>query len=149
MPHWCWVCDRNKSNESFSGKGHKHHVCKACMSKPKEERDAVKHQDEIFGFLNQSNISTRNIARLRVLCASTNAQTAKLANLALEVALVKPHKRRRLKFLGQKHPELLMKLKETGLIYAHCLDWDVDFSDPEMPCDLDFAERVDDDDICF
>jgi hypothetical protein len=94
-------------------------VCRSCASLPKEEREAIEQQDEIFGFLGQSNISAKNMARLRVLSSSSNAETAKLAQVALEVALVKPHKRRRIKFLAKTNRELLMKLEETGLIFAH------------------------------
>jgi len=119
VPHWCRVCGRSKSNESFSGRGHRVHVCRSCASLPQEEREAIEQQDEIFGFLGQSNISAKNMARLRVLSSSSNAETAKLAQVALEVALVKPHKRRRIKFLAKTNRELLMKLEETGLIFAH------------------------------
>jgi hypothetical protein len=40
--NYCWGCDKYKSNESFSGKGHKNHLCKKCnaagiTSRPKIE----------------------------------------------------------------------------------------------------------------
>lgn len=50
---------------------------------------------------------------------SENRRIVDLANIVLEVGIVKPHKRRRLKFLSQKRKDLLQKLEETGLIYAH------------------------------
>lgn len=28
--HYCWVCERCRPNEKFSGKGHRRHVCKDC-----------------------------------------------------------------------------------------------------------------------
>lgn len=28
--HDCKICEKRKSNESFSGKGHAAHICKAC-----------------------------------------------------------------------------------------------------------------------
>jgi hypothetical protein len=30
--HYCWGCDTYKSNESFSGKGHRNHLCKKCKA---------------------------------------------------------------------------------------------------------------------
>ncbi len=42
------------------------------------------------------------MSRLRDLAKSENARTAELAGLVLEVAEVKPSKKRRLKFLAQK-----------------------------------------------
>jgi hypothetical protein len=47
-----------------------------------------------------------------------------LAEIVLEVARVKAYKTRRLKFLARKHPELLRKLVDTGLVFAHTWDWE-------------------------
>jgi hypothetical protein len=58
------------------------------------------------------------------MAKSDNPQVASLAEIVLEVARLKPYKTRRLKFLAQKHPELLGKLEDTGLIFAHTWDWE-------------------------
>jgi len=107
------------ANEAFSGKGHRTYVCKACSRMPEEERQAVQHEGEIFDYLRQSHISDKNVSRLRQLAKSSNARTAKLAEIVLEVAEVKPHKKRRLKVLARDRRDLLHKLDETGLIMAH------------------------------
>jgi hypothetical protein len=86
---------------------------------PKAERDELEQEDEIFGFLKQSHISDKNIARLKILVSSENPRIAELAAIALEVAMVKPYKKRRLKVLAKEQKELLRKLDETGLILAH------------------------------
>lgn len=86
---------------------------------PKEERDAMEQEEEIFGFLKQSHISEKNIARLKVLASSANPRIAELADIVLEVAMVKPYKTRRLKVLARERKDLLRKLDETGLILAH------------------------------
>lgn len=119
MPHWCRICGRAKSNESFSGKGHSTHICKACQALPREEREAIEQEDEIFAFLTQSHISPKNVARLRQLASSRNKRTAMLAQVALDVALLKPHKRGRIKHIAAANRELLAKLEDTGLIHAH------------------------------
>ena len=124
MGHYCKICGRQRPNEQFSGKGHKIHVCKRCQAKPKAERRAIEDQDDIFRFLKQSHISEKNVIRLRQMAKSDNPQVASLAEIVLEVARLKPYKTRRLKFLGQKHPELLRKLEDTGLIFAHTWDWE-------------------------
>ena len=36
--HWCWGCQRYRSNESFSGKGHAKHLCKDCQREEKRQR---------------------------------------------------------------------------------------------------------------
>jgi len=123
MGHYCRICARQRPNEQFSGKGHKIHVCKRCQAKPKSERRAIEDQDDIFRFLKQSHISEKNVIRLIHMADSKNPQVASLAEIVLEVARLKPYKTRRLKFLAQKHPELLRKLENTGLIFAHTWDW--------------------------
>jgi len=69
--------------------------------------------------MGQSNISRKNINRLKDLTNSEKTDIAEMAQIVLEVARVKPHKKRRLKFLAKERRDLLRMLKETGLIYAH------------------------------
>jgi hypothetical protein len=85
---------------------------------PKEEREAIESEDEIFGFMNQSHISDKNILRLQVLSESKDSRIAQLASLVLQVARIKPYKKRRLKVLAQQNIDLLDALEKTGLIYA-------------------------------
>ncbi len=116
--HYCRICECYKPNEKFSGKGHKNHICKKCSSLPKEEIQSIDEKNEIYKFLRQSNISKRNLARLSSLTKSSNQEVAKYAEIVLEVGKVKPHKKKRLKFLAKENRELLNKLDETGLIFA-------------------------------
>ena len=123
MGHYCRICGRVRANERFSGKGHKIHVCKRCQKLPKSERRAIEDQDDIFGFMHQSHISKKNVARLERLAKSETLQVASLAAIVLEVARVTPYKRRRLKILARNHRDLLRRLEETGLVFAHTWDW--------------------------
>jgi hypothetical protein len=122
MGYYCRICGRERPSEQFSGKGHRIHVCKRCQATPKTERRALEDQDDIFGFLKQSHISEKNVTRLGQMAKSNNPQVASLAAIVLEVARIKPYKTRRLKFLAQKHPELLRKLEAAGLVFAHTWD---------------------------
>jgi ribosome-binding protein aMBF1 (putative translation factor) len=122
MGHYCRICGRERPNEQFSGKGHRIHVCKRCNAKPKSERQAIEDKDDIFGFMRQSHISERNVARLEQMTKSKDPQVASLAAIVLKVARVKPYKTRRLKFLAQMHPELLRNLEDAGLVPAHTRD---------------------------
>jgi len=108
--HYCWVCDGIRPNEAFSGKGHKQHICKKCAKKPREERERVKSLQNIHGFLIQRNISERNIAYLKKQCKFPDEEVQRYAKLVLEIARIKPHKRKRVKFLAQHRPELLARL---------------------------------------
>jgi hypothetical protein len=124
MGHYCRICGQERPNEQFSGKGHRIHLCKLCNAKPKSERQVIEDTDAIFGFMQQSHISERNVARLEQMTKSEDSQVASLAAIVLKVARVKPYKTRRLKFLAQMHPDLLRNLKETGLVLVHTRDWE-------------------------
>lgn len=117
--HYCRICHSQRPNEAFSGKGHQIHICKRCVRLPKEERDQIVYEDEIFNFLRQSHISDKNISRLQKLAASPYERIAELAGIVLEVAKIKPYKQRRLKELARNSRDLLQKLEDTGLIMAH------------------------------
>jgi hypothetical protein len=39
---------------------------------PKEKREAIEQEDEIFGFMKQSHISGRNVEHLKKLASSGN-----------------------------------------------------------------------------
>ena len=119
MGHWCKICDSVLPNEKFSGKGHRDYICKDCARLPREELTAIMQKDEIFGYLNQSNISKKNMVRLKTLSASSNKRVAELAGIAFQVGRVRSHKKQRLKYLAREHKDLLKKLGETGLILAH------------------------------
>ena len=118
MGHYCRICGRVRPNERFSGKGHRIYVCKDCSRLPKEERRRRELEDEIAGFLRQSNISEKNLSKLSGLAATEKPEIAELAKVVLEIGKVKPHKRKRLSFLARNHRDFLLKLEQTGLIYA-------------------------------
>lgn len=116
MGHYCWVCESIRSNEAFSGKGHKQHICKRCAKKPREERERVKSLRNIHGLLAQRNISKKNITYLKRQCKFPDEEVQRYAKLVLEIACVTPQKRNRIKFLAKQHPALLAKLEESGLL---------------------------------
>ena len=139
MGHYCWVCQRVLPNEKFSGKGHRTHICKKCKSLPIEERNYIQNIRDIHRFFKQRNISKKNMSHLRDLSESSNEEVAELAGIILEVALVKPHRRNRIKFLRRNNEELLKKLEEKELVEPRidfefldfddcdeydCYDWD-------------------------
>jgi len=118
MGHWCRICGSIKPNEKFSAKGHKSHTCKECSRKPKEEIKKIAQTEEIFNYLGQSNISKKNISRLQKLTCSHHQEISEWVNIVLEVARIKPRKKRRLKYLTKENKDLLIKLKKSGLIVA-------------------------------
>ena len=73
---------------------------------PREKRDRIEHLDELWGFLDQRNISAKNIVRLKNLVAQPDPEVQKLAMLVLDVALVHPFKRRRWRHLAARNRDL-------------------------------------------
>jgi len=106
----------------------RNHICKDCQRLPRDQRDRIERMDELYGFLDQSNISPKNLARLEILAQHDSSEVKDLALLIFEVARLKPHKRRRWEFLAQNHSELFLRLK--GLYGGDIPDADL--------CPLDF-----------
>ena len=61
----------------------------------------------------------RGGASLLALGADLDPNVAELAAMVLDVARVKPYKRRRLKVRATQRKDLLAKLEQSGLILAH------------------------------
>ena len=110
MGHYCWACNNIRPNEAFSGKGHKRHICKRCAQKPREEIEQLQALSNIDGFLAQRNISGKNIAYLEHLSQSSDQEVREKAELVLQIARIRPHKRKRIKFLAHHRPGLLAHL---------------------------------------
>src|ERR1700722_20306739 len=112
MGKFCRICGQSRPNESFSGKGHRQCICNKCQKRPKEEIALIETKDELLHYWEQSNISALNIARLKMLTQFPNEDIQKLAHLTLTVAAVKPHKRRRMKWLKQNKRDLYLRVRD-------------------------------------
>lgn len=84
---------------------------------------------EILGFMEQSNISPKNIARLKALDAIDDATFQKLRVLILEIAQVAPRSRRRWKLVAANRRDLLQSAIEAGLIEDFREPWEFEDSD--------------------
>jgi hypothetical protein len=71
---------------------------------------------EILGFLEQSHISPKNLARLRTLGRSEDTRIANLAHLVLDVGAATPFRRRRVRILARERRDILNRMEEAGLI---------------------------------
>jgi hypothetical protein len=80
---------------------------------PREKRNHIEHLDELSDFLDQSNISAKNIKRLKVLASDPEPEVQTLAKLVLDVARVHPHKRRRWRHLAARHKDLFHRAVEV------------------------------------
>jgi len=82
----------------------------------KAERRKILLTDEVYGFLEQSNISKKNVARLKVIEECGIEEVVQLAAVVREIALVKPHPRKRWGFIRRQHPEIYQRAADIGLI---------------------------------
>ena len=111
MAHYCRICDRERPNEAFSGRGHRNHVCKKCQRLPHSQRALVQQLDELASFLVQSHISTKNVLRLHELARSEVTEISEWSTALLEVARHYPYRRRRYVRMVRERPELLGRLR--------------------------------------
>ena len=62
--HWCWCCQSRLPNERFSGPGHRRHLCKACSSLTREERDYRQAVLDINRILDRAGTFRKKRSRL-------------------------------------------------------------------------------------
>ncbi len=122
MGHYCRICGRYRPNESFSGRGHRMHVCKKCSQLPREVRSRREALDEIWGFLEQSNISDNNIRRLSLLAESADPEVREMASIVHAIGKAHPGRRRRYKKIRANHPELWQRIVQKGIFE----DWELE-----------------------
>jgi hypothetical protein len=131
MGHICWICGRQRPNEAFSGKGHKTHVCKECRRLPAAQREKSQIEEDLYGFVRQSRISEKNMARLEVWAAHDDTEIREVAVVLLQVAEIAPGKRKRWKRVREANPELFERCLRLYLVSDEDLenlgldlDWD-------------------------
>ena len=138
MGRRCRVCGRERANEKFGGKGYGAFVCRDCRQRPKAEQALILATDEVWGFLDQTNISAKNIARLESLASIADAAFQELRLLVLEIGRVRPRKRQRWKNVQREYPDLYRKVVAAGWLYEHDLDEQLDHL--ELPHDVEDAD---------
>jgi hypothetical protein len=79
---------------------------------PREQRDRVERFQELHGFLHQSVISAKNIARLKTLSGHQDREVAAQAALILQIARALPGKRNRWFKLARGHRRLFEQAVE-------------------------------------
>jgi len=132
MGHFCRICGRSRPNERFGGRGHRRHVCQDCRRLPREERDRIERLDELYGFLDQSNISANKMRRLKVLAGHANPEVAAVAALISDIASVLSGKRSRWLKLTRRHRSLFDRaVAVLGIEFSE--DLLVDYGDFESP----------------
>lgn len=117
MGHYCYYCGESKSNEAFSGKGHRRHLCRACYSIPAAEREESELWGRLHGLMDQSNISKKNIVWLKSLLKHSNQSMRAHAQLILHVAEVAPFRKKRYQRIAVSSTKLLKLCIDSGLLY--------------------------------
>ena len=120
MGHWCSICGGMKPNEAFSGRGHRDHICKQCQKMPKARRQEIRDRRFVGSVLEQRNISTGNRETLTRISTTYSGELGEQARVVLEVARVKPHRKRRVQWLRQHRRDLFDELVRLGFL------WDVE-----------------------
>jgi len=135
MGRQCRICGRGRANEKFGGKGYAASVCRDCRKLPKVEQALILATHEVWGFLDQTNISAKNIARLEALASIDDDEFQELRMLVLEIARVRPRKRKRWKNIWREHRHLYRRVVAAGWFSEYDLDEQLDYL--EMSRDVD------------
>ena len=127
MGRRCRICSRERANDKLGGKGYAAFVCRDCRQRPKAEQASILATDEVWGFLDQTNISAKNIARLESLASIEDAAFQELRLLVLEIGRVRPRKRQRWKNVQREYPDLYRKVVAAGWLYDFDPDEQLDY----------------------
>lgn len=110
-----------------------------CRRKPKAEQQRILATDEVQGFLQQSNISKKNIRRLGQLETIEDAEFQRLRTLVLKIAAVLPGSRKRWEKMRRQHPDLFRlaiesnqiidELNEGEMVIGHVNDIELSFDE--------------------
>lgn len=135
MGRGCILCGRVRPNERFGGRGLRARICDLCRQMPKLEQKKALRLRELQGFLEQSNISKKNIKRLSVLEADPIPEVAEFASFVRQIAVAYPRRRGRWKWLRQNRRELLKR----GGVKANVFDAIV--PDQEYEDELEWSQE--------
>ena len=91
---------------------------------PKAERKRIEQTDAIWGFMEQKNISAKNIALMEEALESDSPELRELAGAVLQMARIAPRRKNRRKKLAKDHRALLVTLHEMGLLDCYWLEED-------------------------
>jgi hypothetical protein len=125
MGHFCWVCDRIRSNESFSGQGHARHLCRTCSRVPHDAREAIRARRDLWRILEQSNISQRSLQRAADLQSHPQEEIASMARLVIEIGLAHPRRKGRFKYLRRQRPALFRRIESDPLLSTVLIPFDL------------------------
>ena len=142
MGRTCLMCFCERPNERFGGKGYGARVCKECRKLPKSEQKRRLAENEIVGFLDQKNISAKNVKRLQELVSIEDPQFQFLRRLIEEIAQVAPRRRGRLKILRSEYLDIYRRAIDAALIddSDFWFDQDRNFEEYEFIRDEEFID---------
>lgn len=143
MGRTCLICFCERPNERFGGKRHGARVCKECRKLPKSEQKRILAENEIVGFLDQKNISAKNVKRLQELMSIEDPPFQFLRRLIEEIAQVTPRRRGRLKILRSGYPDIYHRALDAALIddSDFWFDHDRNFEEYEFIRDDEFIDN--------
>lgn len=129
MGRCCYMCCRERPNEQFSGKGIHSRVCKRCRrTNTKKQIQVTLASAEIYSFLEQKNISKKNIKRLESLEQLEDEEFQSLRALILAIARAHPRRKKRWRTIRQNHRDLWAACVARHLVE----DWWDELEDLEL-----------------
>lgn len=90
---------------------------------PKAKRQEIRDQGFVWSVMDQKNISKGNMATLQRIATDYDTELGEQGAALLEMAKVKPHRKKRIRWLYENRHPLFVELVRLGLI----ADWDGDY----------------------
>jgi hypothetical protein len=119
-------------------------ICEDCAKRTREENkqrfNVLMAYETLFGFLEQRNISAKNIQTIKRLLEFDDAAFREFASIVLEISEVHPRKKRREQWIKAHRPELLQRMRNN-----ECFDWYFDSLDHRLydfDCDIVETEFI-------
>src|SRR5262245_53840480 len=115
---FCWMCDRLRANEAFSGRNRRRHLCRQCARRPRTERERGQKLRALWQILHrQSNISEKNIRMCTIWANDSDPEVATLAGLAVDIGRLHPRRRKRYGYIRHNDAALFQRMIAAGLAF--------------------------------
>ena len=89
---------------------------------PKDKRQFVQAQEQMYTLITQSHITDRNVSQLRQLASSPNSRVAEMAVPMLEIVQAAPRKKQRVLLTMKIQDAIFAKWAEAGIVHIDELE---------------------------
>lgn len=116
MGRYCIICNRERSNESFRGRGQGSRICKICRTLPEADRQRILDEPFLAQALEQKNISVKNLSYFHEMRLRYPDQLGEQSAVMEELGSIHPRKKKRYGFLYHHKRDLYDRMVRLNMI---------------------------------